>query len=56
MKYQISAKLVFKCNTDPDTSIQEIIDNFELSFTTPDGCSIKLIDDEFVVTEDVYHE
>lgn len=56
MRYQISAKLLFECSTDLNTTIQEVIDNFELSFTTPDGCSIKLIEDEFVVTDDENHE
>ena len=56
MRYQISAKLLFECSTDPSTTIQEVIDNFELAFTTPDGCSIKLIEDEFIVSDDEDHE
>jgi hypothetical protein len=50
MKYEIKATLTFDCEIDQDVSdINQLAEEMELSFTAPEGCKLKITDNEFVI-------
>jgi len=50
MKYKVKANIEFDVELD-EITIEEVMQQFELSFDHPDGAIVNVIDNEFVVTE-----
>jgi len=53
MKFQIQATIDFNVEVDTEqTSIEEISEQMEMSFTVPDGCKMEAVDNQFIILSD----
>lgn len=51
--YKIKATITFDANIDDDVStIEELAEQMEMSFSAPDGCELSVDTNEFVIMQD----
>lgn len=51
-KYKVDVNIVLHINTTEDTDIEQVMEEFSLSFDHPDHVDVQVISNEFIVTPD----
>lgn len=51
MKYKVEATFEFDVDLNDDITIEQVMEQFEVSFNHPDEATVHVVDNEFVVSE-----